>query len=290
MADSQQNIDWTAVRQVALQCLSAASDLIWWGGFSQEGDYDVERAALHLAAIDRACDTLKRAIHTFSPGSVAVPITALVSSAEFDAIARASVGDGPRPDFQFGGICCATAHQSAYVLLRSAILQLENRLNAELDRSGQPDNIVASIEDLHAFSPEALRDILVHMERVAPLENLLAGQGLNVVRAWIDREWAAVSHAPANGDGAANRIVEPHDFHVTLQQAAPLVSKHKRTLERWQKEDSNFPLPEVQGQGGTASLWKWSILRLYLQERTKLALPEYHPSDPYRPGYGQVES
>ena len=166
--ESHQNIDWSAIRQVALECLAATWDMIWWAECSQEDDYDVDGAALHLAAIDTACDTLGRAIHTFSPGVVVLPGDALSSSAHFDAIARASVGEGARSDLPVWRNLCATAHQSAYVLLRGAILQLENGLNADLDRRGVDDKHVASIDDLHALSPEALRDTLIHLEEVAP--------------------------------------------------------------------------------------------------------------------------
>ena len=45
---------------------------------------------------------------------------------------------------------------------------------------------------------------------------------------------------------------------VTLRQAAAMVSKSKRTLERYQKDAPTFPQPKVQGVGGTASEWDWS--------------------------------
>ena len=83
MADSQQNIDWTAVRQAALKCLDATWDMVWWAERSQEDDYDVDGAALHLAAIDTAGDALTRAISMFEPGL-------------FDSLVMASVGEGPR--------------------------------------------------------------------------------------------------------------------------------------------------------------------------------------------------
>ena len=78
----------------------------------------------------------------------------------------------------------------------------------------------------------------------------------------VKRILAAVLKA---GAACSAEIVEPHDYHVTLQQAAAFVSKSKRTLERWQHDDPDFPLPEVEGGGGNASLWKWSALRVYLK-------------------------
>ena len=216
MADSQQNIDWTALRQTASQCLSAAWDLICWAERSQNNDYDVERAALHLAAIDRACDTLTRAIR-------------ILSSRVFDPLAQAVIGEGPRPDFQFGGVCCATAHESGFVLLRSAVLRIE--LDLEALRIG-------SIEQLHDLSPADLHAVLVELgsdavqvhdgpraewSRVAqplfrmanvPLQSLLTDQQLNVVHAWIDREWAAMSN-----DGKRDVVVLPQQPDVDEDRA-----------------------------------------------------------------------
>jgi len=189
MADSQQEIDWTAIRLMALQCLSASWDLVWWAERSHEGDYDVKSAALHLAAIERAHDTLHRAVRTFSPGVAVLGRDFLCASAHFDAIAQASVGEGPRPDFRVGGTCCATAHQSAYVLLRTALIQFEGAL---LD-----DSIATRVDYLRTLSPEALRDTLIQVEKVTHFTGLFAGQSADVLEAWIDREWAAVSRAPA---------------------------------------------------------------------------------------------
>lgn len=102
--------------------------------------------------------------------------------------------------------------------------------------------------------------------------------------------WDIAKLLKADADAAERPRAEPADtgYCVTLQQAAPLVGKSKRTLERWAKDDQ-FPLPEVQGTGGTASYWRWSVLRVYLQTRTGLALPERHPADPSRPDYGRLD-
>lgn len=186
MADSQKKSDWTTVRQVALECLSATCDLVWWAGESQGDDYDVDSAALHLAAIDRAADTLTRAIHMFRLH-------------HFDSIAKASVGEGPRPDFWLGGVCGNTAHQTAFELLRVTVLWVENGLNNELDDGGMDDHYIASIDDLHDLPPESLRDTLSSLEKGKSIRNLLDGW-TDRIRAWIDREWAAVSQSPAKAD------------------------------------------------------------------------------------------
>jgi hypothetical protein len=47
---------------------------------------------------------------------------------------------------------------------------------------------------------------------------------------------------------------------VTLSQAAGMVHKTKRTLERW-KTQGKLPDPAVEGGGGKADLWDWKTLR-----------------------------
>jgi len=79
------------------------------------------------------------------------------------------------------------------------------------------------------------------------------------------------------------------DCHVTLLQAAGMVNRHKRTLVNWQTNDPEFPPPDVEGGGGKAAEWRWSVLRPYLEKKSRRKLPEYFPADPHRPGFGSAE-
>jgi hypothetical protein len=219
MADSEQSIGWTAVRQVALECLDATWDMVWWAERSQEDDYDVDGAALHLAAIDKAGDALTRAISMFEPGL-------------FDSLAKASVSEGPRPDFQVGDICLPTAHEMAFILLRHAIFWVENGLAAQG---------INPIEQLHELSAKALHEMLrnltaikslslltpqqfkvigrsLHLGTLKPIESLLTIGQCNMVRAWIDREWAAVSQSPPkrNQGGTGNDLERPSKEALAL--------------------------------------------------------------------------
>jgi len=76
------------------------------------------------------------------------------------------------------------------------------------------------------------------------------------------------------------------DYIVRLSQAAAVVSRSKRTLERWVKDDKDFPLPDVEGGGGKANEWKWSRLRPYLEAKTGKELPKRFPADSSRPDFG----
>ncbi len=61
MADSQQEIDWSALRQAALQCLGAALDLVSFAERTKAG-YDAASAATHLRVIRNATTTLVDAV------------------------------------------------------------------------------------------------------------------------------------------------------------------------------------------------------------------------------------
>jgi hypothetical protein len=151
--DAEHKIDWAELRQAALDCLNATWGLICLADQTQNDDYDAENAALHLAAIDRAREVFIRASITFAPGS-------------FDSLVTATVGEGPRPDFRFGPVCCATAHETALELLRWVGLRLENWCFDDVyggrvvGIDGLQEVSVQSV--LHALSPEALRDMLRH--------------------------------------------------------------------------------------------------------------------------------
>jgi hypothetical protein len=67
--------------------------------------------------------------------------------------------------------------------------------------------------------------------------------------------------------------------YVTLDQAAARVNRSKKTLERWvNKEGSDAPPPDVEGGGGRAHEWRWSILRPWLEKTFGKSLPERFPS------------
>lgn len=60
------------------------------------------------------------------------------------------------------------------------------------------------------------------------------------------------------------------DDLVTLDEAAAIVHKSKKTLEKHLKQ---MPPPHIQGGGGKSSLWKWSDLRPWLEKEFVPDLP-----------------
>jgi hypothetical protein len=69
------------------------------------------------------------------------------------------------------------------------------------------------------------------------------------------------------------------DQYVTLDQAAALVNRSKKTLERRvNKTGSDAPPPDVEGGGGRAHEWRWSLFRPWLEKTFGKPLPERFPS------------
>jgi hypothetical protein len=78
--------------------------------------------------------------------------------------------------------------------------------------------------------------------------------------------------APTPGETTEVR----HEFHVTLLQAASMVSRCKKTLERRKKD---MPHPRVEGGGGKPDEWAWSELRPWLEKEFGRKLPHQFPAD-----------
>lgn len=174
-----QNIDWTAARNAAISCVKATWGLVCWAGWSQDADYNTERATIHLTQIDQARVTFKHALFTLHQPDL------------LDSIAVASVGEGPKPDFQYRTVSCATAHEASVELLRRMLLLLENAV----DELHYP-----SLDQLHDLSVEDLRDCLVLVSRMhLPIDILYAGE-THQIRTWIKREWAAACRTQQTGD------------------------------------------------------------------------------------------
>ncbi len=74
-----------------------------------------------------------------------------------------------------------------------------------------------------------------------------------------------------------------HVCLVTLHQAAAMVNRVKKTLERYKKDDSTMPQPRVSGGGGKPDEWAWAELRPWLEKTFERPLPERFPADKLRP-------
>lgn len=99
----------------------------------------------------------------------------------------------------------------------------------------------------------------------APLKNIRTSMN------WI--ESAMPKPADADGGGGAEII-----DYIDLDQAAALVNRSKRTLERAQQDaNKQMPLPAVQGAGGRKSEWNYAELRPWLEQEYGKKLPDRPP-------------
>ena len=81
----------------------------------------------------------------------------------------------------------------------------------------------------------------------------------------------AVKATPAGSARAEDNDVS--DL-VTLDEAAAIVHRSKRTLENYLRR---MPAPHIQGGGGKPSLWKWNVLRPWLESQFIPDLPRRFP-------------
>lgn len=97
---------------------------------------------------------------------------------------------------------------------------------------------------------------------------------IDKIRAAVDEamRWCDENEDATNDDATVECL-------VTLQQAAAMVSRSKKTLERRKK---NMPIPKVSGGGGKPDEWEWSELRPWLEKEFERKLPERFPADRLR--------
>jgi hypothetical protein len=89
----------------------------------------------------------------------------------------------------------------------------------------------------------------------------------------------AVALGPAASTTPDGNGVEEIECFVTLQQAAAMVNRSKRTLE---KHKATMPVPRISDGGGKADEWVWSELRPWLEKYSSRKLPERFPADQFR--------
>jgi hypothetical protein len=90
--------------------------------------------------------------------------------------------------------------------------------------------------------------------------------------------WDRIEAARDAGAPATTALARYGEHYVTLDQAAALVRRSKRTLERDLKKGA-IPQPDIRGQAGRASKWAWSSLRPALSRLVEIELPSRFPGD-----------
>ena len=99
---------------------------------------------------------------------------------------------------------------------------------------------------------------------------------------WLKHEGYGVVEfdAPGVADSSPQTAEQADDWpdHVTLSQAAAMVHRSKRSLEKL-ITSGEFPTADIEGGGGKAGYWRWSQLRPYLIEKFGLKLPDTFPAN-----------
>lgn len=103
--------------------------------------------------------------------------------------------------------------------------------------------------------------------------------GSDYPKGWIQIVQAALlREADIAGEQLAGQISDDVPCMVTLTQMAAIVSKSKKTLERFYAE-GGLPAPIVEGGNGVANEWRWSEVRAPLSAKYGRELPERFPAD-----------
>jgi hypothetical protein len=115
---------------------------------------------------------------------------------------------------------------------------------------------------------------------------------------YLEETIAALAAVQVVAEGAAPgppaQAIQPptHDEttaeqYITLDQAAALVNRNKKTLERYlnhpKSEAARMPKPDVEGGGGKPHEWRWANLRPWLEVTFGKKLPDRLPSRGSRP-------
>ncbi|MDA8563104.1 hypothetical protein N9L06_01490 [Mariniblastus sp.] len=236
-----QKIDWDAVRGASSDCLNATWTLICHAEWLQDSDCNESQPVAFLASIDKARFTFTQAIEVLRPPAPWLASSSPVRySPVFDAIALVTANQNGRPDFQFGPVCCATAHETAFELLRWAILSVETGLVAELDSRGSfVWRDCRGIDDLHGLSPIELRETLMRLEKENSIQKLIHERGTRLIRSWIDREWAAVIDRTPNIHNTV--ILKSCDIRERYELS-------EKQIRDWAKDERKPFIKTVEGQ------------------------------------------
>jgi hypothetical protein len=162
-----------------------------------------------------------------------------------------------------------TEHEVAHYLasVRADAVQADVCKNMVFAGALKPVLRVGAITDKKSIRKWRIADDVVWMARRLALPN----QESETVAAGNDvkLEPSSVSSDMA-GDASG---------YVTLDQAAALVNRNKKTLERHLRNPkSRMPQPEVAGGGGKPHEWRWAVLRPWLEKQFGKTLPERFPA------------
>jgi hypothetical protein len=107
-------------------------------------------------------------------------------------------------------------------------------------------------------------------EELRELEHAVATLKAAVAATMKSHDW--IPESPQRPAEAPTPASQPE--LVTLNQAAGMAHRKKRTLERY-KTKGKLPAPAVEGGGGKPDLYDWKVMRPWLTETFGVNLPEH---------------
>ena len=151
-----------------------------------------------------------------------------------------------------------------YGKLREDALKFRSVVPGLLDRlTEKPDSPIEGLRQIEAIFSGVVNDVQADRDGQAATEPTPGAPATS-----------GTATAPASKPEAQAELPDL----VTLTQAAAMVHRNKRTLERY-KTKGTLPAPAVEGGGGKPDLYDWSVLRPWLEQTFGIKLPETHPAN-----------
>lgn len=158
------------------------------------------------------------------------------------------------------------------------VARLDEGVPKTVSASGESASLLAAawIQEFHTLAKDC-RDLASEGFIMPGWLELWSGQVQSLRARLTGQELDPSAGAKTEQHGSAGGGPESL---VTLHQAAAMVNRSKRSLERLL---AKMPAPRVQGAGGKPSEWAWSELRPWLEKEFERPLPERFPADRFRP-------
>jgi len=169
---------------------------------------------------------------------------------------------------------CEKYKAESEVLFRAAVETLRQLLPADSRQVQHVESGITQLQDAHVRLLELFARDEIRSDTISDHATLMHA----VRHAWREVADTLPAEARADVNGEPKTLAEAEQY-VTLDQAAAIVSRSKKTLvRRLNAKDSTMPRPDVEGGGGKADEWKWSSIRPWLEKEFGKQLPGIFPS------------
>ena len=175
------------------------------------------------------------------------------------------------------GVAAIRAGQLAGLAVQTAehvrrVKQIVGTALGWMSRWWQEQTSACSLWPIDCVPPERIKDDGAAYLRPYSAELGEITNRLHDIAIVIPATVATAGKTPPTGE-------EPVEQYVTLDRMAAMVSRSKRTLEKYLYRKKNpLPDPDVQGVGGKPNEWIWSMIRPWLESEFGRKLPDHFPT------------